>query len=119
MSDKKPTPSPENSAANEVDVRCLVRPAWMTGNPECDWIEDSRHENGGYFNKCMQCKDDFIGHKRRLICRKCHYKNKAVWDAMSDKEKADWLENRDAEIKDYYRTNSKRCHGEAVDIRES
>lgn len=35
------------------------------------WLEDQGHENGDYFNKCIVCGEQFIGHKRRLVCRSC------------------------------------------------
>ena len=36
-----------------------------------DWPEDFSHENGNYQCKCCQCDQLFIGHKRRVVCRKC------------------------------------------------
>ncbi len=45
---------------------------------EHDWPEDASHENGNYHCMCMGCGSDFIGHKRRVVCRKC---------AKSDEEK--------------------------------
>lgn len=36
-----------------------------------DWPEDAGHENGQYQNKCVECDAEFIGHKRRVVCRKC------------------------------------------------
>jgi hypothetical protein len=36
-----------------------------------NWIEDYPHENGNYVNKCIQCGEFFLGHKRRVICREC------------------------------------------------
>ena len=36
-----------------------------------DWPEDCCHENGNYINKCLYCEQDFLGHKRRIVCRKC------------------------------------------------
>jgi len=38
---------------------------------ERDWPEDFDHENGKYQNRCMECKQTFMGHKRRVICKKC------------------------------------------------
>lgn len=37
-----------------------------------DWPDDWSHENGNYQNKCCDCGEIFIGHKRRVICRFCH-----------------------------------------------
>jgi hypothetical protein len=36
-----------------------------------DWPEDASHENGNYFNMCSVCDEQFIGHKRRMICKQC------------------------------------------------
>lgn len=36
-----------------------------------DWLEDAAHENGKYQNTCRDCKQTFIGHKRRFLCRIC------------------------------------------------
>jgi len=36
------------------------------------WPEDSEHENGNYLNRCVDCAEYFIGHKRRLICKTCY-----------------------------------------------
>lgn len=36
-----------------------------------DWPEDSAHENGNYLCRCSFCERTFIGHKRRVICKKC------------------------------------------------
>jgi hypothetical protein len=36
-----------------------------------DWCEDFTHENGNYNCKCSCCGLIFVGHKRRVVCRKC------------------------------------------------
>lgn len=36
-----------------------------------DWEEDFSHENGNYYNTCCHCEKTFIGHKRRVSCKKC------------------------------------------------
>lgn len=40
----------------------------------CDWPEDFDHENGMYSNTCACCGVEFMGHKRRVICRECSKK---------------------------------------------
>ena len=35
------------------------------------WWEDQQHENGNYQNTCVPCGRDFIGHKRRVVCKAC------------------------------------------------
>jgi hypothetical protein len=37
-----------------------------------DWPEDFPHENGQYMNTCHVCKNTFIGHKRRVVCKVCN-----------------------------------------------
>jgi hypothetical protein len=36
-----------------------------------DWMEDFSHENGSYQCLCCICEQEFIGHKRRVVCRVC------------------------------------------------
>lgn len=36
-----------------------------------NWIEDYSHENGNYTNTCKICGNEFLGHKRRIICKCC------------------------------------------------
>ena len=38
---------------------------------ERNWIDDFKHENGNYNCICVFCKQDFIGHKRRVVCKVC------------------------------------------------
>jgi hypothetical protein len=35
------------------------------------WPEDYGHENGRYMNQCIVCKELFVGHKRRGVCKEC------------------------------------------------
>lgn len=44
---------------------------WNEDNPR-NWSEDFSHENGNYINTCCFCKLEFIGHKRKIICKRCH-----------------------------------------------
>lgn len=41
---------------------------------ERDWKEDFSHENGKYSNYCHACTKYFMGHKRRICCKKCSTK---------------------------------------------
>jgi hypothetical protein len=38
------------------------------------WHEDFCLENGNYIRVCCYCREEFIGYKRRVVCRKCAYK---------------------------------------------
>ncbi len=52
----------------------LAQPAVMRpllDNHEGNWTEDFSHENGNYMNICIRCDQEFLGHKRRVICKKC------------------------------------------------
>lgn len=89
-----------------VEQPQLVRPYWMTGNAENDWTEDATHENGQYFCECASCDKDFVGHKRRKICRKCHMEAKAIYDAMSPDERAGFEARLREEFSEFYRTNA-------------
>lgn len=41
--------------------------------PNRDWQEDFSHENGNYQNRCVYCEHGFLGHKRRMICKRCDW----------------------------------------------
>ena len=43
-----------------------------------DWPEDFGHENGRYQCRCMFCGLSFIGHKRRVACKKCALSDSGV-----------------------------------------
>lgn len=36
-----------------------------------NWTEDYEGKIGGYINKCVDCKNTFLGDKRRYICKEC------------------------------------------------
>jgi hypothetical protein len=38
---------------------------------ELDWPEDFSLENGNYSNRCCECNLFFVGHKRRVACKRC------------------------------------------------
>ena len=38
-----------------------------------DWPEDWSHENGMYYCRCIDCKERFIGYKRRIVCKSCQW----------------------------------------------
>lgn len=40
-----------------------------------DWVEDFTLENGQYYCQCRDCGNQFIGYKRRIICKVCADKN--------------------------------------------
>ncbi len=43
-------------------------------NSNRNWTEDFPHENGKYVNHCINCHKEFLGHKRRVICKPCRIK---------------------------------------------
>lgn len=42
-----------------------------------DFVDDFPHENGMYEHICFNCKERFIGHKRRITCKTCEITNRA------------------------------------------
>lgn len=42
---------------------------------DVNWKEDAKHENGNYQCICYICGRTFIGHKRRVVCKRCDLKN--------------------------------------------
>jgi hypothetical protein len=38
---------------------------------ERSYPEDADHENGNYFCECLECQRQFVGHKRRQVCKVC------------------------------------------------
>jgi hypothetical protein len=36
-----------------------------------NWTEDFAHENGQYLHFCSRCGWEFVGHKRRIVCKVC------------------------------------------------
>lgn len=53
-------------------------------NPEKDWKEDWRFENGNYFCTCMFCKELFTGHKRRVVCKLCAIEQVYIPESNND-----------------------------------
>ena len=36
-----------------------------------DWPEDFELENGNYLRICIICAEQFLGYKRRFVCKVC------------------------------------------------
>ena len=47
---------------------------FLSDDPLGDWPEDFPHENGNYMCRCIQCGKNFMGHKRRCVCKTCNQK---------------------------------------------
>jgi hypothetical protein len=64
--------------AGKVNWRGIMHRLWLCPRTcricqnERDWPEDFAHENGQYSCGCVYCGSHFIGHKRRVVCRRCH-----------------------------------------------
>jgi len=48
----------------------------ITWDDSKNWFEDFHLENGCYTNTCVHCKEEFLGHKRRPLCKECYEKLK-------------------------------------------
>ena len=46
----------------------------MIKSSKKDWKEDFQYENGKYLCHCAICGSNFLGHKRRVICKECSAK---------------------------------------------
>lgn len=59
--------------ATVKDETAALKPAAAPdGNSESlNWTEDYGQENGRYVNRCTTCGFHFVGHKRRVTCKKC------------------------------------------------
>ena len=42
---------------------------------ERDWPSEFSDENGCYTNLCLECRETFMGYKRRVVCRICAVDN--------------------------------------------
>lgn len=47
-----------------------------------NWEEDFTHENGNYLNICLECKNTFRGHKRRVMCKVC-FEKEPDWEKIA------------------------------------
>jgi hypothetical protein len=73
-----------------------------------DWTEDFARENGQYFCKCGNCGCQFIGHKRRIICKACSIPQPAQGMVMVSK----------VELEDAWRqADAGNCLGLSADLR--
>lgn len=56
----------------------------LENSDEYDFQEDFAFENGTYINRCHTCNISFMGHKRRITCKKCEteYKQKNKNDTV-------------------------------------
>ena len=59
----------------ECPVCGKARDTTVTGSVnDHDFPEDFKLENGNYICTCCDCGKQFIGHKRRVACKKCEVK---------------------------------------------
>ena len=65
----------KRSIAIQDELRAMLSstPAQPTAQTHAsrDWAEDFDHENGCYSCLCSICKQEFTGHKRRVVCKGC------------------------------------------------
>lgn len=50
----------------------MKKPRDLEESPR-SWPEDYSDENGQYIQTCLNCNRQFMGHKRRVVCRECVY----------------------------------------------
>ena len=49
----------------------LLDNKWPEFDSTKNWKENFKYENGNYINKCINCNNQFFGHKRRVMCKEC------------------------------------------------
>jgi len=67
-----------------------------------DWTEDAAHENGQYQNQCVTCKELFIGHKRRHVCKKCADEATAWWASLTPEQHAIETAKKEEAIREWF-----------------
>lgn len=68
-----------------MNIEPLPPLALFSASPEHDFPL-GEGENDNYGNQCMKCGHQFRGHKRALVCRKCHEAGLAEWKALTPEE---------------------------------
>lgn len=68
-----------------------------------DWTEDAPLENGNYYNRCCQCQQHFVGHKRRVICKTCSAQAKREWDALTPEQQTAQMEANVQRMAEFFR----------------
>lgn len=67
----------------------MKNPLLPDRNSPKNWPEDFPHENGNYVRVCCLCKDYFMGHKRRVVCKVCQ--DSAWYDVQADRDYKDFI----------------------------
>lgn len=67
---------------------CAGHAAQQEADASRDWPEDFPHENGQYMNTCHVCKNTFIGHKHRVVCKVCKVRNNGFIRAQQEADEA-------------------------------
>lgn len=65
------TPVAMGDVLKEHIEQCSRHPMTAFGHPDRNWPADFAHENGCYICRCCDCGEEFVGHKRRVVCRAC------------------------------------------------
>lgn len=72
-----------------------------------DWTEDAAHENGQYQCQCVTCKEYFIGHKRRHVCKKCAAAAAAWWASLTPEQHAIETAKKEEAIRKWFALHNK------------
>lgn len=65
-------------------------------DPKRDWPEDFEHENGMYYNRCVQCNCIFLGYKRRVVCKVCFSGEQEGSEGRSPKKNSEGAEDENS-----------------------
>jgi hypothetical protein len=74
-----------------------------------NWYEDYSYENGQYFHICIYCKKQFIGYKRRVVCKKCSITadviyEYSIWLTKNGYMDTDWKDEEPFAIDEFMKT---------------
>lgn len=91
------TTTPQPSEASQPTLPAL---ALSYGSAERDWPEDFARENGNYLCRCFSCGESFIGHKRRVTCKKCADEAAAWWASLMPEQAASEREKQQQAVRE-------------------
>ena len=63
MENNKDKPIPESIKTSPMPIFDSIK----------NWNDDYEGIVGGYINKCAICEENFLGNKRRFVCKECYY----------------------------------------------
>lgn len=92
----EPKKTPDGGQIGDLSATTCYAPS------DRDWTKDFAHENGNYMCRCVTCKERFTGHKRRVVCKKCHDEAEAWFASLTPEQQAIETANKEAAIREWF-----------------